>query len=86
MKTMSLRGIEPEVAERLESEARRRGVSINAHVLQLLRQGVGLAVPGKRRPVYRDLDQLAGTWSDQEASDFEKSLSAFEQIDEELWR
>jgi len=86
MKNMSLRGVDREVAERLESEARRRGISVNAHVLQLLREGVGLASPGTRRLVHHDLDELAGTWSEQEAADFERSLSAFEQIDEDLWR
>jgi len=86
MKSMSLRGIEREVAARLESEARRRGISINAHVLQLLREGVGLGAPESRRLVFHDLDELAGTWSEKEAAAFEESLAAFEQIDEELWR
>jgi hypothetical protein len=86
MKTMSIRGIEREVAERLESEARWRGISINAHVLQLLRQGVGLTSQRSRRPMYHDLDALAGTWSEQEAAAFEEPLAAFEQIDDALWR
>lgn len=84
MKNMSIRGIDMEVAGRLEAEAKRRGVSINAHVVQILRQGVGLS--GEGHPVHHDLDHLAGTWTAEGASEFERHLAAFEQIDEDLWR
>ena len=34
----------------------------------------------------RDLSDLAGTWSEQEAAEFEENVRAFEQLDEALWR
>lgn len=83
MKSISLRGIDDEIAQRLREEAQRQGTSVNALILQFVRKGVGLQAP--RRPVYHDLDVLAGTWSAEEASAFLDSLSDFEQVDRGLW-
>ena len=33
----------------------------------------------------RDLSDLAGTWSDEEAEEFEANMRVFEQIDDEMW-
>jgi hypothetical protein len=33
-----------------------------------------------------DLDRLAGTWSAQEAREFEDATVKFAQVDEDLWR
>ena len=33
----------------------------------------------------RDLSDLAGTWSDEEAKEFEANTRVFEQIDDEMW-
>jgi hypothetical protein len=35
---------------------------------------------------HTDLDHLAGTWSAEEASAFDRRTKAFEVVDEELWR
>ena len=34
----------------------------------------------------RDLSDLAGTWSDEEAAEFEANTRVFEQIDDEMWK
>lgn len=86
MRNFSLRGIDEETARRLKGEARRKGLSVNALVLQLIRRGVGLERPPTRRPVHHDLDALAGTWDKKTATRFLKATSDFEAIDEELWR
>ncbi|MBI4639366.1 MAG: hypothetical protein HY731_01660 [Candidatus Tectomicrobia bacterium] len=36
--------------------------------------------------VYHDLDSLAGTWSDEQASEFLNAIADFEQVDEKLWQ
>jgi hypothetical protein len=35
---------------------------------------------------YHDLDALAGTWSEEDAAEFDQATVSFRQIDEELWR
>jgi plasmid stability protein len=86
MANLSLRGIDERTAARLKSEARRRGVSVNALVLELIRQGVGLKPREAERAVHHDLDSLAGTWDEKEAEAFLEAVSDFEQIDKALWR
>jgi plasmid stability protein len=85
MKSISLRGIDDEIAQRLREEAQRQGTSVNALILQFVRKGVGFQTTAPRRPVYHDLDALADTWSAEEASAFLDSLSDFEQVDRGLW-
>lgn len=85
MPNLSIRGLDEEAAHQLREEARKRGVSVNACVIDLLRRGLGIA-PVTQRQVHNDLDALAGTWSEEEAAEFGKQLAAFEQVDEDLWR
>jgi len=40
----------------------------------------------KRRAVYTDLDHLAGTWSAEDAAEFERNTAAFETVDEAMWK
>lgn len=86
MANVSLRGVDEKTAKRLKAEARRRGISVNALILQFVRQGVGLEKTEGRKEAYHDLDALAGTWDEDETSAFLKSLSDFEQVDQALWR
>jgi len=86
MRNLSLRGLDDETAKQLKGEARRRGLSVNALVIQLIRRGVGLAKPESRKPIHHDLDALAGTWNKQETTRFLKTVADFGAIDEGLWR
>lgn len=88
MANISLRGIDEETASRLKEEAKRRRVSVNALILNLIKHGVevGSRTRRRRRRVYHDLDALAGTWTAKEASEFLKAIADFEQVDPELWR
>jgi hypothetical protein len=76
VKRITLRGIDPVLAHRLREEARRRGVSLNRTILHFLRQATGLAMPSyphtSRPDRFADLDHLAGTWSEQEAEEFDR--------------
>lgn len=84
MKTLSLRGIDDEMAEALNKEAKRANASLNATLLNLIRESIGLKKKRWTR-VYTDLDDLAGTWSEKDEKEFKASTSAFSRIDEDLW-
>lgn len=43
-------------------------------------------VQGKSLSVYRDLRELAETWSSEEAEEFRKATEPFSRVDEDLWR
>ena len=36
--------------------------------------------------IYADLDHLAGTWSAQDAAEFESATAVFEKVDEDMWK
>jgi len=82
--TLTLRGLDEEEARRLREKAKREGISLNALLLRLIREGAGLA----RRPWlqrHHELDALAGTWSEEEAAAFTAAIEDTERIDPEMW-
>ena len=85
MKAQTLRGIDDELAQELEHVALQRHESMNGVILQLLRDRLGLSKP-KFRKVHHDLDDLAGTWTPEEAREFDEAVRDFSRVDEELWK
>ena len=83
MRHLTVRNIPPELGEALEKERRRRGASLTRTVIDLLRQGLGLGLEGRRR---NGLRGLAGTWTAEQHAQFEAAIASTEQVDEELWR
>lgn len=81
---LTVRKVPRDVAEALERETRRRGVSLNQTVIEVLAAGLGITAPAARRS--NGLKRLAGTWSDIDLAQFEEAVASAEQIDEELWR
>jgi plasmid stability protein len=82
---MTLRGVDDTVAAALKERARREETSVNAVMLRILRESLGLEKK-KRTAVYTDLDHLAGTWSDEDAAAFANATAVFEKVDEEMWK
>ncbi len=85
MATMTLRGIDEKTSEALKERAQQEGTSVNAVTLRLIRESLGIDKK-KRNVIYRDLDHLAGTWSQEEAAEFEHNTAVFEKVDEEIWK
>ena len=83
MKTMTIRNVSKELAEALEAEKRRRGLSLNRTVLLLMQEALGVSI-GRNRS--NGLRRLAGSWSESEFRDFEHAVAPFADIDEDLWR
>ena len=87
MNQLTVRGLEDELAERIQRLAKRDGTSLNQAALKLLRKGAGLADPGRGPDtVGSSLDHLIGTWSEDEAAELDAALEEFEVIDEVAWR
>jgi len=80
----NLRGIKDEVMLTLKQEAEKRNTSVNLVILKLIEKGIGYSAAMKK-PTHHDLDKLAGTWSAEDASAFERNTKDFEKIDEDLW-
>ena len=81
MKALTIRNLPDELAEALEQEKARRGVSLNRTVIELLSQGLGVGVTRSN-----GLARLAGAWTEDELREFEEAVAPFEEVDAELWR
>ena len=85
MKTMTVRHVPSELAEALDAEKRRRGLSLNRTVLALM--GEALGIPDRHgRHRSNGLRRLAGVWSEEEFRRFEEAVAPFGEIDRELWK
>jgi hypothetical protein len=87
VKQLTVRGFDRDLERRLRDIAKTRGVSLNQAALILLREGAGLEVPRRRANVVGDsLDDLIGSWSKVEESEFLEAIGGLEEIDPSLWR
>jgi hypothetical protein len=86
MANLSVRGVADKSLQRIKQIAKRRGVSVNRLVTDILNSEASLVPAAKQLAIHHDLDKLAGTWSAAEARSFEKVTASFGRIDEALWR
>lgn len=85
MKTITIRGIEPELEKTMKTNASRENLSVNKWMLKVLKRSVGL----EREKTFRkhnDLDSLAGGWTKKESDKFLEDIKIFERIDDEAWK
>jgi plasmid stability protein len=77
----TIRNIPVRVARALRQKSKQSGKSLNAVALDALAKGLGLS---EKRPVYHDLDGLAGTWVEDPA--FDAAIAAQDQVEPQLWK
>jgi hypothetical protein len=80
---ITLRNIPPKLQEVIQRRAGKDGLSLNKTVIQMLEEAAGQRTG---RQLHFDLDDLAGTWTDEEAEEFEAALVEQRRVDPELWR
>jgi hypothetical protein len=86
MTVMSIRGIDEKAILRLKKQAEQEGSSLNSLVVRLLETVAGVRPTDKGPQRFDDLDALQGTWSAQDASEFESVIGDFAQVDPALWK
>jgi hypothetical protein len=82
MKAITLRDIPGPLARKIEERSKRRGTSLNKTVIEMLEESTSPSKP----TVYHDLDDLAGTWTQEEAEEFDRRLQEIRTIDPEMWQ
>jgi plasmid stability protein len=81
MRQITIRDIDPEVEQKIRSIAKGEGKSLN----QIIKEIIHKEFKKTQRPT-SSLKELAGTWTQEEAAEFEQSIKACEQVDEEMWQ
>ncbi len=85
MGTITLRGVDEQIAGALKARAGKEDASVNTVMLRILKESLGLEKK-KRSVFYDDLDHLAGTWSEEDAAEFERASAVFEAVDTDFWK
>ncbi|MFH1981120.1 MAG: toxin-antitoxin system HicB family antitoxin [Pseudomonadota bacterium] len=86
MKAVTIRGVEPEVAEKLKMKAMEQGKSVNQLTIDIIKAGLGLNKEKTYSREYSDLDDLFGKWSDEEFAEIQERIHQARQIDQDLWK
>ena len=85
-KSMTLRGLDPQLVAKLREVAEREGKSVNQTALDALRKQFGLDRSRRFTEVYRDLDHLFGRWDEDEFARIQRKIDSERRIDPELWQ
>ncbi len=83
MASITLHGIDPELEQKLRAAAAQNHSSLNKTIQGVLREALGITKGmGKKS----DFSDLAGTWTEADALEFEECVRDQSQIDEEMWK
>ena len=85
MKTMTVRGIDPSLAERLKEAAKREGKSVNRYVVDSMKILLGEEKEKWFSVQYDDMDDLFGRWSQEEFERIQGKIDSERKIDGDLW-
>ncbi len=86
MKAVTIRGVDPELAEKLKATARKQGKSVNQLTIELIKTSLGLKKEKHFSREYDDLDDLFGRWNEDEFKSINGKIDIERRIDPELWR
>lgn len=76
---LTIEGVDPVLRSALEMDAARCGLTVNAFILQVLRESLGLAGPSG---LNHDLDALAGIWSLEGTEELTTTIMYLEDFEE----
>ena len=85
MKTITVRGVESVLAEKLKQAARKEGKSVNQLVLDTIRLHLGIKKKKRFTVIHHDMDDLFGRWSEDEFERIQGKIDSERRIDGELW-
>jgi hypothetical protein len=85
MKTITVRGLEPSLVEKLKHVAKKEGKSVNQLVLDTIKQHLGMKKEKQFTVVHHDMDHIFGRWSKEEFDRIQGKIDAERKIDKELW-
>lgn len=82
---MTVRGIDPSLAERLKEAAKREGKSVNRYVVDSMKILLGEEKEKRFSVQYDDMDDLFGRWSQEQFERIQGKIDSERKIDGDLW-
>ncbi len=86
MKTITVRGIEASLAEKLRQASKKEGKSVNQIVIDTMKKQLGMGKEKKFTVVHHDMDHLFGKWSAEEFNRIQEKIDSQRKIDKDLWK
>ena len=86
MKTITVRGLENDLLEKMKQTAKQEGKSVNQFVVDTVKTRLGMSKEKKYTRTYHDLDHLFGKWSEDEFEKIQGKIDAERKTDPELWQ
>lgn len=83
MHTINIRNIEDSIYKQLKHESKKRGLSINKCLLQIIDR---FFRKNKKEVEYHDLDDFFGTWTEEDYRLIKDGSEQARKIDEEIWK
>jgi hypothetical protein len=83
MKSMSIHGVDKEMAERIREKADEYGISVNRTMKKLLGDSLGLSQTKNARST--EFDDLCGALPKEAADELRRVLEEMDTIDREAW-
>jgi len=80
---ITIRNLPESVEQAIRDRARERNQSLNRTVTQLLEKALGIKPETGRK---RDLSDLRGNWTADEADHFDRFVAESRTIDDEIWK
>jgi hypothetical protein len=85
MKSMTIHGIDNQLAELIKSKAESEGLSINKTIKKILETALGVR-PQPPQQNIDDFKEFCGVWNDDELKAFEEKISDIRAVDPEDWQ
>jgi predicted CopG family antitoxin len=82
MHTINIRNIDDSIYEKIKHESKLKGLSVNKLLLQILDK----FFRKKKETELHDLDDLFGTWTEEEYRLINEGSEQARKIDEEMWQ
>ena len=88
MKPITLRNVPPPLARAIKQKAKRERLSLNRAVVGLLEEATGQPeskARGPKKGLNYDLDKFSGSWTKEEADEFDASLKEQRKLNPKDW-
>ena len=85
MKSMTIHGVDEQLANLIRAKAQAEGLSINKTIKQILETALGIKPPPCKKNIHY-FKEFCGIWTDADLKTFEAATSDTRAVDPEDWR
>ncbi len=82
MSSITIHNLDPELDKRLRELAEKEHLSLNKTIQKLLKNQLGL---NEKKRKYADFEDFSGSWTAEDADEFNAAVKDFSKIDKEMW-